>query len=589
MGIYEDNKALLSRKATLLVVITLDFCDLTHGIAPCTATQTGDAKCCNTRNTSNDPDNYTNTTGKEYKFSLRSANNPLPGQIVRPYLTKWPKFLSTEIDPKTTITQNASITLEFEDEPDNDIAGRIDKYASDRSAYPNAPGTFWRKLMARNQYYRGRTIEIKDGFEGMDEADYNVRKYQIDSIDILKNGRIKLIAKDILKQANRKQIPKASSGEVTDDPLTAGAGTINYSTPDITDYPSPTTTFYIRIDDEIIECSANNTGTGQMTVANRGIDIGNIVTSAAQHEVGAKIQLCYVKFAINGVDILLDVYENEVGIDVSEIKVSEFESERDTWLAAYTFTGIISEPMEATKVINELLENMGANSWWSEEEQLIRFKTSSPPILGAATGLPILTHEDSNVSISRNNNEISRVSRTIIYYNKEKLDDEKEAQSYFRHKVSKDSESEGADQYDEETTRSIFSRWIITGAIASSVASRFHRRFRNPPIELKVINELKDSIIRVGDLPVIETDFVIDTGGVRITARQYQILRKKQLSLGTFEYIGLDSVWNLQYAVIAPAGFPDWDSATDAQKRYAFIADAGGTLGVNEDPPFYIF
>jgi hypothetical protein len=374
---YESERTALSRKYQAIIDIILDECSLTHGVAPCTATQTGDAKCYNTRSACNDPDNYTQSAdGKVYKFSLVSAVNPIPGQIIRPYAKKF-NFLATKIDPKNVLTHSARITIEFEDEPDNDIG--IDKYITDRSYFPdNVPGTFWRKLLARNKYYRGRTLLLKEGFFGLGEGAYDVRKYFLDQMSINNKGIVQVVAKDILKRADRRQVPTASSGWVTDDPLTAGAGTINYDTPDLSEYPDPSSegNFYIRIDDEIIEISANNRDTKQFIVANRGVDIGSIATTGAQHDEDAKIQLCYVQIGENGVDILLDILQNELDIDSSDIKVSEFESERDNWLSAFIFTGIISKPVMGTTIINELLEQLGgSSSWWSEEEQLIRFSS----------------------------------------------------------------------------------------------------------------------------------------------------------------------------------------------------------------------
>jgi hypothetical protein len=198
--------------------------------------------------------------------------------------------------------------------------------------------------------------------------------------------------------------------------------------------------------------------------------------------------------------------------------------------------------------------------------------------------------DESNISkIQVDNNEESRVSRTIVYYNRKSLDDEDKTESYLSHSQEKDTDAESADQYNEQAGKNIFSRWIITTSIADSVATRYQRRFRNPPKILKFTLELKDNNIQVGNAPIVETDHVVDENGNRLEGRMYQVLEKKQRSQQDFDYEAMDTAWDKNYAVIAPAGYPDWDSASAAQKRYGYIAGTNGKLGANDDEPFYIF
>lgn len=72
---YDAEKVKLGRKPVTMCGIVADFCSLTHGIAPCTATETGDNKCFNTRSSCNDTDNYTKDS-KEYILSQPRDNLP---------------------------------------------------------------------------------------------------------------------------------------------------------------------------------------------------------------------------------------------------------------------------------------------------------------------------------------------------------------------------------------------------------------------------------------------------------------------------------------------------------------------------------
>ena len=52
------NENTVGREPVQIVEVITPKCNNVHGSAPCTATQTGSAKCFNTRATCNDIDNY---------------------------------------------------------------------------------------------------------------------------------------------------------------------------------------------------------------------------------------------------------------------------------------------------------------------------------------------------------------------------------------------------------------------------------------------------------------------------------------------------------------------------------------------------
>jgi hypothetical protein len=55
---YDGRRASFDKEHVYIVEIDLDYCPLTHGSGPCTATETGDDKCFNTFSTCNDLPNY---------------------------------------------------------------------------------------------------------------------------------------------------------------------------------------------------------------------------------------------------------------------------------------------------------------------------------------------------------------------------------------------------------------------------------------------------------------------------------------------------------------------------------------------------
>ena len=64
---YLNTQLVMGRQPFQYVEIDLDYCANTAGVAPCTASQTGDAKCFNTYATCNDTANF-NLTTKTYRF-----------------------------------------------------------------------------------------------------------------------------------------------------------------------------------------------------------------------------------------------------------------------------------------------------------------------------------------------------------------------------------------------------------------------------------------------------------------------------------------------------------------------------------------
>lgn len=62
---YDDHAHAMTRTPVTLVIITLDFCGRTFGVAPCTATG---EPCYNTFHTCKDKNAYLKTT-RDYEFS----------------------------------------------------------------------------------------------------------------------------------------------------------------------------------------------------------------------------------------------------------------------------------------------------------------------------------------------------------------------------------------------------------------------------------------------------------------------------------------------------------------------------------------
>lgn len=83
---YDSEKIIYGKERIQIVELELDYCSNTLGVAPCTASSVGDAKCFNTQETTQDLPNYTvtgTTTGKlDLTVDLSQRYNRLAGSFI---------------------------------------------------------------------------------------------------------------------------------------------------------------------------------------------------------------------------------------------------------------------------------------------------------------------------------------------------------------------------------------------------------------------------------------------------------------------------------------------------------------------------
>lgn len=192
---YSTELNKISRRKIDLLILKMDYCTLTFGVLPCTASGT---PCYNTYPTCTD--GYVKGS-KDYKF----INEGLPLSVVDDYYGAKPYIkdfndLPTEIKEMDTVVKRLKINLY--DEEDNDVG--IDPYRDQRT---NITGTFWKKFLTRNRNYKGRILELYEGFEGMLEADFQLKfAGSIDNIELGK-GTVTIEAVDLLKKLSEVEYP----------------------------------------------------------------------------------------------------------------------------------------------------------------------------------------------------------------------------------------------------------------------------------------------------------------------------------------------------------------------------------------------
>lgn len=561
---YETKRAAISRTPCTLIKVKLTECAEVNGVAPCTAT----ASCNNTYATCKDLENFNNTT-TTYKFT--SANVPAPFTDARPYVQSV-KPMPTEIRPGK-LTIKGRETVEFIDDEESD-------------------GSYWKKLLARNPHWKGRTVERYEGFLGEVEGEYQLRwAGSIDNVKINK-GKVSLELVDLLEDMDKLEVPPKIS-VVLSAAATSGATTVS-----INSTSGVPTAGYGLLDDEIIQWTGLNAVQLQLT----GVTRGKFSTTAAAHDDGAKFSLVAV-YSGNPFDILEGMLtdsqdittDNPPGaaIDSGRVDSAAFSYWKDWPATDVNFQGVITEPKKLGKLFFEIVSLLDCMVWQDESQKItIRRNVPNEPdrTYTAITDAANIIADSTKVDL----NDESRKTRIVLYWNKRANTDDEDVDSYRRIDVAVDASAEGADQYNEVQEEKIWCRWITTDDLQEEVATTYvtnlvKRRLFDRVDAHAILDyavELKDEAVQTGDHVQLTTDELLMTDGTDIDGETFRIW-KRELKGNRINF----RAWRLmkkKFAFIAPSATPVFGSATAAQKEYGFIGRTDGKQD-NDNEGYHIW
>jgi hypothetical protein len=607
MATYEEKRKDFSRIPVWYVKLTLDFCAETFGSAPCVAVGTGDKKCVNTFFTCKDTANYNKTT-RVLKFC---TNGELPfSDGERPYIESVAQ-LPTEI--KEALPVLGRVKIRLYDEPDNDVG--IDPYVGDRTS---TQGTYWRKFLKRNPNYKGRTIEVYEGFIGIPEAEFQLRfKGKIDNIRFVAKGKVEIEGIDTIGDLKRIKLPPAYKIQVG----TGGGSTVTTMTfkGDDVDKLSGSTavpisvttglTYYIRIGDEIISYASSNydSTSNQITGLARGV--ANTPATAVSENDNVSFAPHYNG---NPYDVMLELLSNSAsailnpgaGISTANINTTQFNAERDfTSLTTEVIVdGWIDEEITAGEAYFDIVNTLDLKTWVGEDLKInVLRRTPNRP----DRTYHIIT-DDANIVLgtdSLNQNEESRFTRGYFSWDYLPATDFDQGKNFRRREVLIDLDLESSNAYAEDIVKSDKTRFIRSGIMSEANENNFaqnrQRRWlqtRKDALSLiDVTLEYKDSNIKTGDYCKVNTDLITDGLGNPITTAICQV-NKRSVSNNKVK-LTLEKQPDNKTAFIGdstPGGSSAYTAASVAQRNYAFIAaadSASSTAAVmdNSDPAYLIY
>jgi hypothetical protein len=589
---YDDQKVKVGKQAVTILELDLDACSLTYGNSPCTASGSAPLKCFNTFGTCQDTANFDKTT-KTFRFSDHIIDGAQQvGEAPTFPTIRGVSHSPTVLTPSKGLGIRAKCTVSLTDHPWTDVG--CDPYLSDRNYDPNERSTFWGKLLARQKYYEGRVMRVKQGYLSDDgsysAANFSTRQYIIDKISgPTPDGKVTITGKDPLKFAdnNRKQFPEPSGAELVSD-ITAGAASF-----DITDADDDVKDAYdagqpwIRIDDEVMEV-INLTGsnpTYTLTVA-RGTapSFYDSPLPADSHSEEATVQNCYLYEEEPADDIFYHLLVTVTGIDSSFIDVADWQAKMDDGYQSYLLNTLLTEPTGVQDLLKELTE-LTFLLWWDEREQKIKLDTLLPraPDYGGFTDEN--TFISGSVSITRDVS--SRLSRLIFYYGVRsptlELD---EGKNFERIEMDIEANLEGPNAYGKTKIRKIFSRWLSKGkrSVVSEITTRLLNEYKNTKDVITYTIDPKDDDAWTGNTVQLKTRQAVNEFGEE-TEKDYRILQAKEKHSAkgvVYTYVAhsMNDVGRL--GVITPdlyegSAFPNYTPSTDELKsRYAYIAPDSG-------------
>jgi len=458
-------------KLLTFVEIDIDYCSLTYGAAPCTASipTTGAIKCFNSLKTCQDQENFANSPAT---LRFAEATDYLPKTIRAIPSISSVSFRPSIVSLGQDLGQRASVTVKFKDHPHSDTGEGFDKYLADRPYDPFKRGTFWGKFRARQPYLTGRPMRLIRGVLGQALEDMDVRHYIIESFDgPTTDGSFTITAKDVLKLADedRAQAPRPSNGF-----LAAG---INSSTTSATlsptgignaEYPA---SGFVNIGGKEVCAFTRSGNTLTLTRAQKN-------TTAAAHDANERVQLCLVYSAQTPAEIIEDLLVNYAEVDGDYIDSTAWADEVDSYLDL-VYTTTIAEPTPVEKLCSELIEQAALALWWDDVAQQLRLRV----IRAVPAAAEVFTRDNvCEGSLTSNEQPDRRISSVLTFFGmRSPLEGVDDTSNYLSSALT--TNTDAIAEYGSDKIKIIYSRWIPFGGL--TVAERLNGfqlgRFRDPP------------------------------------------------------------------------------------------------------------
>lgn len=553
------------------IEIDLDYCSLTFGSAPCTASisSTVARKCFNTFHTCKDKANY-DKSFLTYKLVQPRSNYPKGATTFPCLISVSGKSATANIagsdDSLYPLGVRGTITAEFHDFPYHDRF--MDKYQSERISGaaqfdsvgydPKAFGTFWSKLRARNPNYANRPMRHCVGYlDGGTLVTETTRNFVI--TEIKRNtsaGRTTIIGKDVLKLADndRALAPQPSRGQLTVDIEADTLPTFTLNPAGIGSEYS--TEGFAAIGSELVSFTRSG---DVITITGRG----KSGTDRSTHSVDDTFQETFSPRRTRIDDVIYDLLVNYAGINSSFITFSDWQTETTRWAPSLNLTADIMKPTGVSELIGELAV-LGVTIWWDETAQKIRYLVNRPIDEEAVKSIT----DDANI-INSTQEDRDKDRLTEVLFNTVQVDPSSgtDESNFARNEYVIDAESKLANSFGDKRIKVINCRWLNHGdsSLARVLSIRLLNRFRIQPVRFYVEVDYRDDV-GVADVVELTSDSVTSDTGIP-EAQLSQVVKREDIEAGHKISLTLQRFqFDKRYAYFTENSRPVYTSSTDAQK-----------------------
>lgn len=445
-------------------------------------------------------------------------------------------------------------------------------------------GTFFGKLLASNEYFLDRALIIYVGFhddgEAFDWGNFQERHFVIRSIkgpDA--KGVVTVTASDILTLLDSDQavVPLESYGELAGALSAATTGTVDIG--DNTNFSASGGVCIINGKELATYSGVSGADSIVLTARSQFGTVAESSTSA-----GSPVRNCYYINNENCIDALYALIDDFTEIDASTyINLTDWEDERDTYLALDDVFRVITEPTAVKDVIKDICESSHVSLWWEPSLQLIPVRAVGPE-LDATAEITTEAH------ILRDGHSIDRdlskaVTQVWVFFDKINQADGDDEKNFRKLSIIIDNAKEAA--YGFSKVEKVYAGYLpSTGnATASKIGYRKLASYSLGEIIYRFKLDAKDSELLLGENVTITSIADEDSDGAA-TSRTYMVIERDQINAGTYAYkaqaMGIDP--SSRYGIFSDDVTPDYESGGSDTDYGFFCGD--DDLMPNADPPY---
>jgi hypothetical protein len=349
-----------------------------------------------------------------------------------------------------------------------------------------------------------------------------------------------------------------------------------------TQYTDPATSGkneYIRIGGEIIRYTALTGDVLSWPDATYREQFGSV---RDDHSAGESVQLCRAFIDQSIADVISDLF-TEAGVDVGYLS-ADLASECATWYGStFNITACISSPEKVSGLVSEILTQIDAVMWWSPQVQKVEFKAIMPSL-----EIPVTLDDESGIvqgSMEVKSLDTLRITQAALCYDMaDATESRDQARNYLRTDVVVNIDAQSANEYGDKRPLVVKSRWFGSAnsiAMLGVATRKVNRRYDAPKLFSFKIDH-KDYTKPIGSIIAVQSHKHVDVDG-KPKAESCFITSVNDKSTHV-DMQARSMNFSKLYAFIAPAGYPDFGSASETQKMYAFIAGSGGLMSDGSEP-----